>query len=443
MSKVSVSPLRRIFEILETEKREITAIYIYAILYGLVQLSLPLGIQSIIGFVLGGSISISMVLLIIAVVLGVLLYGLLQVNQKKIIEKIQQQLFVRYSFRYTYTLPKLKLDALDGYYLPEAVNKLFESVSIQKGISKLLLDVPAASIQIIFGLSLLAFYHAAFILFGLLLLIILYLILKSTGMRGLETSMQESNYKYKTVAFIQDLARVLPIFKLTGNREYSIMRTDEYVSEYLNWRTAHFKILLIQYWVLIALKTLITAAMLIIGAYLLVEQQINIGQFISAEIVILTVIGSVEKLIGNLDNIYDVATSLEKINKLAEKETEPAFAAKGSQNNEVLTITNIATKNISYSYPANQKVMDVMNFSINAGEKVAIAGKEGSGKTTLIKLLATLITPTSGQVLINNKPTSSYPFPYLRSNIGLFLSKADVFEGTLLDNITLSSNFSE
>jgi ABC-type bacteriocin/lantibiotic exporter with double-glycine peptidase domain len=167
MEKGQPHPLWRVFQILSNEKREITAIYFYAILYGLVQLSLPLGIQSIIGFVLGGAISTSMVILILAVVLGVLAYGLLQVNQKKIIEKLQQQLFVRYTFRYAYTIPKLNLKQVDGYYLPEMVNRLFDSVSLQKGISKLLLDVPAATIQIVFGLILLSFYHSSFIFFGL------------------------------------------------------------------------------------------------------------------------------------------------------------------------------------------------------------------------------------------------------------------------------------
>ncbi|MFX4370067.1 hypothetical protein ABTA37_20260, partial [Acinetobacter baumannii] len=58
------------------------------------------------------------------------------------------------------------------------------------------------------------------------------------------------------------------------------------------------------------------------GAFLLVDQQINIGQFIAADIVILSVIGSVEKLIGNLDKVYDVLTSVEKISKITESDLE-------------------------------------------------------------------------------------------------------------------------
>ena len=76
-------PIKRILQVLKLERKEISAIYFYAILSGLVQLSLPLGIQSIISFVLGGSISTSLVILIILVVLGVLFNGFISVQQIK------------------------------------------------------------------------------------------------------------------------------------------------------------------------------------------------------------------------------------------------------------------------------------------------------------------------------------------------------------------------
>ncbi len=143
-------------------------------LNGLIQLSLPLGIQAIISFVLGGAISTSLIIMIALVVLGVFLNGMLKVNQMRLIEKVQQKIFVRYSFEFAERIPKLNLQSVDSYYLPELVNRFFDTVTLQKGISKLLLDIPAATIQIIFGLLLLSFYHPVFIFFGLMLILIIY-----------------------------------------------------------------------------------------------------------------------------------------------------------------------------------------------------------------------------------------------------------------------------
>ncbi|MBL0270112.1 MAG: hypothetical protein IPP99_15990 [Chitinophagaceae bacterium] len=91
----------------------------------MIQLSLPVGVQAIIGYVLGASMRASLVVLIALVVLGVLVAGIMQINQMKIIEKIQQKLFVRYSLAFARHLPDLDLKRNDNVYLPELVNRFF------------------------------------------------------------------------------------------------------------------------------------------------------------------------------------------------------------------------------------------------------------------------------------------------------------------------------
>ena len=91
---------------------------------------------------------------------------------------------------------------------------------------------------------------------------------------------------------------------------------------YLQARTEHFKVLEFQFKVIVAFKVLITAAMLVGGVVLLLNQQINIGQFVAAEIIIITIIASIEKIITNLDSVYDVMTAVEKISKLIDKPLE-------------------------------------------------------------------------------------------------------------------------
>jgi len=437
MAEKRISTLARFLEILRFEKNEITSIYFYSIFYGLVQLSLPLGIQSIISFVLGGAISTSLVMMVIVVILGVFLTGILQVNQMKIIEKIEQQLFVRYSFQYAHKIPQLSQKEINDYYLPELVNRFFDTVSLQKGIAKILLDIPAATIQIIFGLILLSFYHPVFIFFGILLMSILYLILRTTGNKGLETSIEESNYKYKVAGYLQELARVITTFKFSRNNSLHISKTDKYVSGYLSARTEHFKILLFQYWTLVIFKVLIVSAMLIIGGYLLVNQQLNIGQFIAAEIVILMVLGSVEKLIINLDKVYDVLTSIDKITKVIDKPNE--------KSGDVLLTDihgdlRIAVKDLCFGYEEGNNVLHNISFEINAGEKICIMGKDNSGKSTLLRLLTGSYPNYKGSIYINGVPLSSYDTKSLRINTGILVQMQDIIQGTLRENICVGDD---
>ncbi len=439
MTYKKISPIvaaRKLVAILQLDKKEVSAIYIYAILAGLVQLVTPLGIQSIIGFVMAGALSTSIVVLITVVVLGVFLNGLFQIRQLQIIEKIKQKIYTRDALSFAYNIPHLNIEKLDNYYLPELVNRFFDTITLQKGIEKILLEIPAAFIQILFGIILLSLYHPVFIAFGIVLVVLLYVILATTLPKGFTKNLLASDYKYKTAAWLQELARVVKTFKYAKKTSLHVEKTDDLVSNYLIARTSYFKILLTQFWSLVAFKIIITAAMLIVGVYLLLNQQINIGQFIAADIVILAVINSVEKLIQTLDKAYDTLTAIEKLDKIKSAELESA-------GNDIILGTNgmkIDFKNVSFNYPNGKNVLTEINLEIQSGEKVLIVGNSGSGKSTLLRLLTGTFTNFSGAIRINNVALGSYAIDSLRSNTGVLISQQDIFQGTIRDNITMGDN---
>jgi ABC-type bacteriocin/lantibiotic exporter with double-glycine peptidase domain len=153
------TPMQRFLRLLASEKREIVYLYIYAVAAGLISLALPLGIQSIIGFVSSGQIPVSVVVLIGLIILALLLVGGLQVMQLWLVEYLQQRIFVRTAFDFANRIPRFQAEALNKYYPPELMNRFFDVVSLQKGLAKLLLDFSTAVIQIVFGLILLSLYH--------------------------------------------------------------------------------------------------------------------------------------------------------------------------------------------------------------------------------------------------------------------------------------------
>ena len=161
------SPLKRYFNLLKLDKRDISQIVLYAIFAGLVSLSLPLGIQAIINLIQAGQVSVSWIVLVVIVVIGVALVGILSLMQLRITENLQQKIFVRSSFEFSYRLPKIKFEELYNQYPPELANRFFDTISIQKGTSKLLIDFSTALLQILFGIILLSLYHPFFIFFML------------------------------------------------------------------------------------------------------------------------------------------------------------------------------------------------------------------------------------------------------------------------------------
>ncbi len=428
--------VRSLFKILKLDKKDISAIYFFAILGGLIQLTLPLGIQTIISFVQANQITASIIVLIIIVVFGVFLNGLVLVRQMQVIEKVEQKIFTRFSLEFADRLPKLNIEKLDKYHLPELTNRYFDIPSLTKGIEKILLDIPGAVIQVVFGLILLAFYHPVFIGFGTLLLVIVMLIIRFTSSQGMATSLEASDYKYKIAAWLEDMARNIKTFKYSKGTSLHLQKADELTTHYLQARTSHFKVLLTQYWSFISFKIVITAAMLIVGAILLVDNQINIGQFIAADIVIISIINSVEKLINSLDKLYDTLTSVEKINKIVQSDIE-------EDGSVSLPVTNkgvaIQFNNVSFSYGDGNTALSNINFQINAGQLVGITGASGSGKSSLLRLLTGAFNNYSGTLLIDEVPIHNYKLPSLRKQTGILLSQQDIFQASILENITMGN----
>ena len=246
-----------------TDKRDVTSVYFFAIVGGLISLSLPLGIQTIINFVIANTLSTSIIVLIVIVIVGVFLNGFVQVRQSQVIERIRQKIFTRYTLEFSHKIPKISLEEMDNYYLPEVVNRFFDITALAKSIEKLLIDIPTSIIQILLGLILLSFYHPLFIGFGAFVLIILLIIIRITSPQGFRTNMQSSDYKYKTAGWLQEIARGAKTFRYSKGSALHMQKTDELVSDFLVNRTAHFKILTTQYWSLIVFKILIVATMLI------------------------------------------------------------------------------------------------------------------------------------------------------------------------------------
>ena len=430
------TPLKRFFNLLKVDRQEIISVYVYALFNGIVTLSIPIGIQAIISFITAGEVSSSWIVLVAFVILGVGFTGVMQIMQLTITENLQQKLFARSAFEFAYRIPRMKMEAIDKYYMPEMVNRFFDTLSVQKGLPKILMDFSSASLQIVFGLILLSLYHPFFIMFSMVLILIVYLIFKFTTPRGLKTSLKESTHKYEVAHWLEELARENSTFKLAGKTPLPLARTDEKVADYLTYRKAHFKTLLLQYVNLVGFKMIIAAGLLLIGGLLVINQQMNIGQFVASEIIIILVLASVEKLILSMETIYDVLTAIEKVGSVTDIPLEEDKGAPFNINAD--EGISIQTKNLSFQFAdAKDKVVDNLNFGVKSGEHLCVAGSSGSGKSFLLQLISGLFDSYQGSISFNGMPISSFCREDLRSYIGDSLSKEDIFKGTIIENITL------
>jgi ABC-type bacteriocin/lantibiotic exporter with double-glycine peptidase domain len=436
-----IHPFKRFINLLQPEKSLVFTIYIYAIFAGLISLSLPLGIQAIINLIMGGQVSTSWIILVFLVILGIIINGILQVRQLTINEVLQQKIFTRASFEFAYRIPRFKIDQVRHAYLPELINRFFDTMSVQKGLAKILIDFSTAFFQIIFGLALISFYHPFFIIFSFFLIILIFLIVRLTGPKGLKTSLRESNYKYETAHWLEELARNVESFKMAGESPLPLEKNNYNTQNYVKARRSHFDVIINQFSLMIGFKAIVAAGLLLIGGILVIEQQMNIGQFVAAEIIIILIINSVEKIIFTIESVYDVLTAVEKLAVVTDKPLEEFLSGIQPLNKSdgmSLKLRDIQLK----EYDSEHVFLNNLNLTINSGEKIGVAGTANAGKSILLQLISGWYGNYKGNIMFNGTALRDLNISEVRRNIGDCMSTGGIFLGTIEENISIGSPLS-
>ena len=224
----------------------------------------------------------------------------------------------------------------------------------------------------------------------------MYVIFRLTFPRGLETSIMESKFKYNALEWLQAMARSIAAFKFSTRSTLPLEMMDGHVANYLKYRKKHFRVLVTQSMSMIVFKTLLTGALLILGTTLVVDRSLTLGQFVAAELVIVTVLAGVEKLVASLATIYDVLTSVDKIGHVMDLPVEEIRGLQLPESKEGLAVF---ARGLTFAYPDQPTAaLSDIDLDIRPGERVAITGVDGSGQTTLLRVIGALHDGYSGSL---------------------------------------------
>lgn len=427
----NTTPLLRIWKLVVQESRNIRFLYAYAIIAGAISLVLPIGIQAMMGLVAGGRLSTGWLILVILICAGVLISGITRLAQISILEKIQQRMFVNTAFSFSNKIGFISGQTRGENKVVELSERFLDIITVQKSFAKLLLDFSASVLQIFFGVLLLAIYHVSFLIFGVAVLLTLATIIRFTWKNGIVTARSESDYKFKTAYWITEIARNKNLFRFFKNSSYHVHRTDELLAGYLQGRNGHFKIIYRQAAIAIGMKVLVTAVLLLLGSWLLVNQSISLGQFLASEILIITLLSAVEKLILTVENIYDSGIALEKMGYVTD--IEIPIEQHIDSHVKITSAPEISIKTLAHP----DKMVE-----IKPGQKVGILGMPGSGRTAILRAI---LGEQHGQLnlKINNIPVRNVSSEEYNDFTGICFQSSTLFEGTIAENIALREDYNK
>ncbi len=171
-----------------------------------------------------------------------------------------------------------------------------------------------------------------------------------------------------------------------------------------------------------------------VGAYMTFNNEITIGQYLSLTAIFVIVLNSLFNLSGIWYNLTELWVSLGRLNDVLIQETENTSVVQLADN---FNTDKIVAKNLSFRYSEKNAhyILNGVNFEINRGEHIGIVGRNGTGKTTLVKLLMNLYPEYTGEIFYGTYEMKEINPLVLRKKVFLFPQDIYIFNGTITENI--------
>jgi len=430
-------PEQRFYRMLRAERQDILTLLIFSVFSGILYLAAPLAVDAVVSnLAFGGQ---SRPFLQALVIVGLALFAALSLQavvagaQYYISDIIQRRIFVRTAADLAYRLPRVRAESLEGVHAPELVNRFLDVVTAQKSSALLLLDGVNLVFSSLIGMVLLALYHPVLLLFVAVLIVLIVAVLWLCGRGAVRTSIEESRTKYDLVNWFEEIAAFPFLFKGPGGYHLAYERSNQLASEYVMRRAAHFRVVMRQIIGLLTLSVLSGTILLVVGGWLVVSQQITLGQLVASELIMSAIVVSLAKMGKKLEAWYDAMAAMDKLGHIFDLEIE---REDGEQPVKREGGASVVADRLTFGYIEHSPLFQSRTFTIRTGSRAAVVGPHGAGASSLLDILFGLRTPVSGHVSIDGLDLRSWYLEALRDHVQL-LRRDEIVDATIVENLRL------
>lgn len=425
-------PLRSLWALLRPELKDIGAIIGLSAVVGLLMLSIPVTAQQLVRTVTFASLYQPIVVLSLLLLTLLGFMAALQAVQAFVAEVIQRRMFVRTAAAVARRLPHAAASTWQDGHPPELVNRFLEIALVQKIVASLLVDGISILLTTLIGMTVMAFYHPFLLGYDVVLIGLLSAIIFGFGRSGVTTAIKESKAKYSIQAWLEDIARCPSIFRNPVVALWGTQRADALCAEYLAARRKHFRILLRQIVLILSLQAIATTSLLGLGGYLVLQEQLTLGQLVAAELIVAAIVSSFTKLGKHLEGWYDLLASVDKLAHLLGIPLESQEGLIG------LVSAGPARLQFPPSLPeTNQPPDRAALIEVAPGECVALCGWSDADIEQLCALLRGESPPGVRSVLLDGVDVTDLRPDVLRSHVTV-VRDLEFLDATIDQNIHLN-----
>lgn len=425
-----IPPLRRFLSLLRLDNRDIFTIVLFALVAGVLSLATPLAIESMVNVVSWGTYIQPLLVIALMLFACLSLGGFLKLLQAVLVEIIQRRQLVRIVGDLSHRFPRANQMSMAGEYPRELANRVFDIMTIQKATAVLLMDGITIVLTTVLGLLLLGFYHPFLLGFDIALILCMVTITWVLGRGGVRTAINESIVKYRIAHWLQDVLASPSAFKINGGEGLAVERANRLASEYIDARRKQFRVVIRQVAFAIGLQVIASTAVLSLGGWLVIQQQLTLGQLVASELIVTVVVGAFAKAGKSLEKFYDLMAGMDKVGHLLDVEVDPRFELGSIPDGPAEVRWD------ELHFPTATGTTHVHETRLAPGSTVAIVGDDVTGKSMLAKSLVGLVTPHHGVVEVAGLDAAQASYAG-GGRMVAYAGEIEIFRSTLAENIDL------
>jgi len=430
-SKISlVKFFRLFFDILKPEANFYWLAVVYGIGISLLSLATPISVQMLINTIANTALTAPLVMLALTLfglmVLSVLLYALRVHLMELFARRFYARMVAEISLISVYAQNPFFSDAKKG----SLFNRYFDVVYVQTAIPILMIGGFTTLLQIAVGFVLVSLYHPYFLGFTLVMIAMIWAVWLIWGARALRTGVDLSHAKHATAAWLEQLGGSNGFFKSQRRIDYALDKTDDFTRGYIHERRRHFRHMFSQTVAFLLMYAAASAALLGLGGYLVVQNELTLGQLVAAELVLSAAFVGVSQLGSYLGYFYDLFAAVEEISQFYDVELEQPKGADPFDGPD----HTIVMKGVRGQARHEEAQFDL---EIPRGAIIMAAASHHGVQRLFTNLLKMHVLPQGGIATLGGVDMKAIEVHHLRKNVHV-LDRPSIVEMTIREYLALS-----
>jgi putative ABC transport system ATP-binding protein len=405
---------------------------IYGLGISLLSLATPISVQLLINSIANTALptplfTLSALLLFLLLVSGVL--GLMRTYMMELFRR-------RFMARLVADITMRAINAANPFFTDtrrlDLFNRYFEMINIQKTIPSLLIGGFTIILQAAVGIVVTSFYHPFFLVFNVVVVVMIWLIWRIWSRGALRTSIEVSHEKYAAAHWLESVGASNGFYKSARHIDFALARSEAVSAAYVEAHKRHFSYYFPQTIALSVLYAVASAGLLALGGWLVIQEQLSIGQLVAAELILSGVFYGVSQMASYIDDYYDFFAAVEELALLygiPQEPPQPARTIPLPARGSGLTMARVG-----FSHTGGSGQIDL---TIPDGARLVAQGSPGMERvfSTLLKRHR---KPDKGLITIGGIDISALDLLELRTDVQV-LDRPAVVECTIAEYLSLAN----